>query len=162
MGFGKVKFAVAGLLIAAAMVYLIVSNTGSAAHYFLTVEELQALENEALDRNITVSGAVLGDTIVYDSSVPRVTFTIVQVPGDPDEVERAGGLAAVLHAAVNDPDAPRLEVVYEDVKPDLLQNEAQAIVRGQLGEDGRFYADDLLLKCPTRYEEDVPAQVEEP
>ena len=162
MGFGKAKFAVAGLLIAAAVVYLIVSSTGSTAHYFLTVEELGAMGREAVGRNVTVSGAVLGDTIVYDSSVPRVTFTIVQVPGDPDEVERAGGLAAVLHAAVSDPDAPRLEIVYEDVKPDLLQNEAQAIVRGQLGEDGRFYADDLLLKCPTRYEEDIPAQVEEP
>ena len=162
MGFGKAKFAVAGLLIAAAVVYLIVSSTGSTAHYFLTVEELGAMGREAVGRNVTVSGAVLGDTIVYDSSVPRVTFTIVQVPGDPDEVERAGGLAAVLHAAVSDPDAPRLEIVYEDVKPDLLQNEAQAIVRGHLGEDGRFYADDLLLKCPTRYEEDIPAQVEEP
>ena len=162
MGFGKAKFAVAGLLIAAAVVYLIVSSTGSTAHYFLTVEELGAMGREAVGRNVTVSGAVLGDTIVYDSSVPRVTFTIVQVPGDPDEVGRAGGLAAVLHAAVSDPGAPRLEIVYEDVKPDLLQNEAQAIVRGQLGEDGRFYADDLLLKCPTRYEEDIPAQVEEP
>jgi cytochrome c-type biogenesis protein CcmE len=52
--------------------------------------------------------------------------------------------------------------VYQDVKPDLLQDEAQAIVRGQLKEDGRFYADELLLKCPTRYEEDVPGQVEGP
>jgi cytochrome c-type biogenesis protein CcmE len=156
------KFVVAGLLIAAAVVYLIVSNTSSTAHYFLTVEELQATGAETVGRNVTVSGAVLGDTIVYDSSVPRVTFTIVQVPADPKEVERAGGLATVLHEAVSDPDAPRLEIVYDDVKPDLLQHEAQAILRGQLGEDGRFYADELLLKCPTRYEEDVPGQVEAP
>jgi cytochrome c-type biogenesis protein CcmE len=81
-------------------------------------------------------------------------------PGDPKELERAGGLAAVLHAAVSDPDAPRLGIVYDDVKPDLLQHEAQAIVRGRLGEDGRFYADDVLLKCPTRYEEEIPDQVE--
>jgi cytochrome c-type biogenesis protein CcmE len=157
---GKFKFIIAGLLIVAAAVYLIVSNTGSTAHYFLTVEELQALGDDALDRNITVSGAVLGDTIVYDASIPRVTFTVVQVPGDPKEVEQAGGLAKVLHAAVNDPDAPRLEIVYADVKPDLLENEAQAIVRGQLGKDDRFYADEVLLKCPSRYEEDVPGQVE--
>ncbi|MEA3340326.1 MAG: cytochrome c maturation protein CcmE [Chloroflexota bacterium] len=56
---------------------------------------------------------------------------------------------------------PRLDVVYNDVKPDLLQNEAQAIMRGRLGEDSRFYADEVLLKCPTRYEEDVPEQVRE-
>lgn len=156
------KFAVAGLLIAAAVVYLIVSSTGSTAHFFLTIEELEIMGEEAVGRNITVSGAVLGDTILYDSSAPRVTFTIVQVPADPKEVEQAGGLATVLHEAVNDPDAPRLDVVYEDVKPNLLQHEAQAILRGQLGEDGRFYADEVLLKCPTRYEEAVPDQVEGP
>jgi len=157
---GKTKFIFAGLLIVAAVAYLIISSTGSTANYFLTIEELQAMGNEATGRNITVSGAVLGDTIAYDSSVPRVTFTVVQVPGDPEEVERAGGLAKVLHDAVNDPNRPRLEVVYDDVKPDLLQNEAQAIMRGQLGDDGRFHADEVLLKCPTRYEEDVPEQTE--
>ncbi len=157
---GKVKFIVAGLLIVAAVVYLIVSNTASTANFFLTIEELQAMQGQAAGRNLTVSGAVLGDTIVYDPGKPQVTFTIVQVPGDPQEVERAGGLATVLHAAVNNPNAARLEVVYHGVKPDLLQNEAQAILRGRLGEDGRFYADDLLLKCPSRYEEELPQQSE--
>jgi cytochrome c-type biogenesis protein CcmE len=116
---------------------------------------------QAIGRPITVSGVVLGDTIVYDPAVPRVAFTIVQVPGDPQEVERAGGLAAVLHAAVQDPDAPRLDVIYGEVKPDLLQHQAQAIVRGQLREDGLFYADEVLLKCPSRYEEEIPGQVGE-
>jgi cytochrome c-type biogenesis protein CcmE len=157
---GKSKYLFAGVLIIAAVVYLIVSNTGSTAHYFLTIEEVLAMGDDKADRNITVSGAVLGDTINYDSSVPRVTFTIVQMPADPKEVEAAGGLAAVLHAAVRDPSAPRLEIVYDDVKPDLLQGEAQAIVRGRLGDRGRFHADDVLLKCPTRYEEDLPEQAE--
>jgi len=30
---------------------------------------------------------------------------------------------------------------------------------GHLGEDGIFYVDELLLKCPTKYEEAVPQQV---
>lgn len=157
---GKMKFIVAGLLIVAAVIYLIVSSTASTANYFLTIEELQAMQDQAAGRNLTVSGAVRGDTIVYDPGKPQVTFTIVQVPGDPQEVERAGGLATVLHNAVHDPTAARLEVVYHGVKPDLLQNEAQAILRGRLGEDGRFYADDLLLKCPSRYEEELPQQSE--
>jgi len=66
----KTKFTVAGLLIVAAVVYLIVSSTGSTAHFFLTIEELRAMGEEAIGRNVTVSGAVLGDTIVYDSSAP--------------------------------------------------------------------------------------------
>jgi cytochrome c-type biogenesis protein CcmE len=158
---GKSKFIAAGLLVVAAALYLVVSNTGSTAHHFLTVEELQAMGDDAFDRRLTVSGAVLGDTIAYDPSAPQVTFTIVQAPADPGEVKQAGGLAAVLHAAVGAPDAPRLEIVYDDVKPDLLRNEAQAIVRGRLGEDGRFHADEVLFKCPSRYEEDVPDQAEE-
>jgi cytochrome c-type biogenesis protein CcmE len=157
---GKTKFVAAGLIIVAAVAYLIISNTGSTAHYFLTIEELLAMEGKATERNLTISGAVLGESISYDASVPQVTFTIVQIPADPQEVKAAGGLAAVLHAAVGDQRAPRIDVVYDDVKPDLLQQEAQAIVRGQLGPDGRFYADEVLLKCPTRYEEDVPVQAE--
>ena len=158
---GRTKFVVAGLLIVAAAAYLIVSSTGSTARYFLTIDELRAMGQDATGRRATISGAVLGDTIDYDAARPRVTFTIVQVPADPDEVERAGGLSKVLHDAVTNPAAARLDVVYDDVKPDLLQHESQAIIRGQLREDGRFEADEVLLKCPTKYEEGVPDQVEE-
>jgi cytochrome c-type biogenesis protein CcmE len=51
-------------------------------------------------------------------------------------------------------------VVYSGVRPDLLRNEAQAIMTGRMGSDGKFHAEELLLKCPTKYEEAVPAQVE--
>jgi cytochrome c-type biogenesis protein CcmE len=51
-----------------------------------------------------------------------------------------------------------MTVVYVGVKPDLLRNEAQAIVTGSVGADGVFHAEELLLKCPTRYEEAVPEQ----
>ena len=157
----KTTFLLAGTLIVAAVVYLLVSSTGSTAQYFLTVDELLSKADEVVNRNVTVSGAVLGETIAYDAMGPRVTFILAHVPGDPKEIEAAGGLAQVLHDAVENPDAQILEVVYDSVKPDLLQNEAQAIARGQLGEDGRFYADELLLKCPTRYEEEIPDQAGE-
>lgn len=157
----KTTFLLAGTLIVAAVVYLLVSSTGSTAQYFLTVDELLSKADDVVNRNVTVSGAVLGETIAYDAMGPRVTFILAHVPGDPKEIEAAGGLAQVLHDAVENPDAQILEVVYDSVKPDLLQNEAQAIARGQLGEDGRFYADELLLKCPTRYEEEIPDQAGE-
>jgi cytochrome c-type biogenesis protein CcmE len=31
---------------------------------------------------------------------------------------------------------------------------------GQIDENGVFHADELLLKCPTKYEEAVPEQAE--
>ena len=157
----KTTFFLAGTVIVAAVIYLLISSTSSTAQYFLTVDELLTMDDEVVGRNITVSGAVLGETIVYDAMGPTVSFTMAHVPGDPKEVESAGGLAQVLHDAVENPHAQTLLVVYDSVKPDLLQNEAQAIARGKLGQDGRFYADDLLLKCPTRYEEEVPDQTGE-
>jgi cytochrome c-type biogenesis protein CcmE len=52
-----------------------------------------------------------------------------------------------------------LTIIYNGPQPDLLRNEAQAIVTGHLSENGDFIADELLLKCPTKYQEAVPSQV---
>lgn len=157
---GRLKFIIGGLLIVAAVVYLIVTSTQAAAQYYLTIDEMMARSGELQGRDIKLSGAVDGDTISYDAQSLTLRFTIANVPADTDEIERAGGLAKVLHEAVEDPTATRLQVQYEGPKPDLLRHEAQAIVTGQLGEDGVFYAEELLLKCPTRYEEEVPLQSE--
>lgn len=155
------NFIIASVLIIAAVVYLIVSSTGSTASFFMTIEELEAMGVEAEGRKLTVSGAVIGESIQYEQNTPRVSFTMVQIPGDPESIEAAGGLGAILHAAVQDLSRSRLEVTYDGLKPDLLTNEAQAIVRGQLQPDGTFYADDLMLKCPSKYAEDLPEQVED-
>lgn len=157
---GRAKFIIGGLLIIAAIVYLIVSSTQASAQYFLTVAELSQKGSEVVGRDVRVSGAVVGDSVQYDPQTLTLTFTVAHVPGENDEIEAAGGLAAVLHQAVIDPTRPRLQVVYEGVKPDLLRDEAQAIMTGRIGEDGVFYADELLLKCPTKYEDAVPDQVE--
>ncbi len=154
----RYKFIVGGLLIVAAIVYLIVSSTQASAQYFLTVDEMVQRGSEVIGRDLRISGAVVGDTIQYDPQTLTLTFEVADVPGDNAEIEAQGGLAAVLHQAVIDPNRTRVKVVYNGVKPDLLRNEAQAIMTGQLGEDGIFYADELLLKCPTKYEEAVPQQ----
>lgn len=156
----KVKFFIGGLLIAAAVIYLIVSSLQSSSQYFLTVQELQERGSAVVGRSVRLSGAVIGESIEYDSDTLTLRFTIANTPGDQAEVDAAGGLEAVLHAAVMDPNAARIVVQYEGVMPDMMRNEAQAIVTGKLGEDGVFYADELLLKCPTKYEDAVPGQVD--
>lgn len=157
----RAKFFVGGLLILAAVIYLIVSSTQANAQYFLTVDELMANQRENMGRDLRISGAVIGDSISYDPDSLRLTFTVAHVPGDNKEIEAQGGLAEVLSAAVADPNRAQLQVVVEgQPKPDLLRNEAQAIMTGQMGEDGKFYATELLLKCPTKYEEAVPEQAE--
>jgi cytochrome c-type biogenesis protein CcmE len=153
------KFILGGVLILAAVVYLIASSTQASAEYFMTVDELAAKGQSVVGKNLRVSGAVIGDTIQYDPQTLTLSFTVAHVPGDNKEIEAEGGLAAVLHQAVIDPSREHLKVVYIGPKPDLLRDEAQAIMTGHLGTDGIFYADELLLKCPTRYQEAVPSQV---
>ncbi len=156
----KSKFILGGLLILAAVVYLIASSTQASAEYFMTVDELKADGSEAIGKSLRASGAIIGDTIQYDPETLTLEFEIAHVPGDNAEIEAQGGLAFVLHQAVTDPTRERIQVVFVGPKPDLLRDEAQAIMTGHLGEDGIFYADELLLKCPTKYEEAVPEQSE--
>ncbi|MBX3082708.1 MAG: cytochrome c maturation protein CcmE [Anaerolineae bacterium] len=143
------KFVGAGLVILAAAVYLIASGTAAGARYFITVNDL--MKGSYVNQTVRISGAVIGDTIKYDSKNLIIDFTIANIPADTTD------LAATLHKAVLDPNATKLVIHMEgQVKPDLLQDEAQAIITGKLGADGIFYADELLLKCPSRYSEISP------
>jgi cytochrome c-type biogenesis protein CcmE len=152
------KFVIGGVLILAAVVILIWTSSVQSAEYFYTIDELNAKGANAVDRNMRVSGAVIGDSIQYDAQNLTLSFEVAHVPADNLAIESEGGLAEVLHQAVLDPSRARIKVVYVGPKPDLLRNEAQAIMTGRMGQDGVFYAEELLLKCPTRYEEAVPEQ----
>jgi cytochrome c-type biogenesis protein CcmE len=156
----RMKFIFGGLLIVAAVVYLIISSTQASAQYFLTIDEVIEKGASVVGRDLRLSGAVIGDSIEYDPQTLTLRFVIAHIPGDNQEIEAQGGLVEVLHQAVIDPNRSRITVEYNGVKPDLLRDEAQAIMTGQIGDDGIFYADELLLKCPTKYEEAVPDQAE--
>lgn len=146
------KFLVGGVLMLAAVVYLIIGGTLTGARYFISIDEL-VNNPQYIGQTVRVSGAVLGDTIIYDSENLIIDFDVVHIPDD------IPNLALALYTAVSNPDAARLSVHIEnEVKPDLLQHEAQAILTGKMGSDGIFYANELLLKCPSRYEEGAPNQ----
>jgi len=152
------KFVFGGMLILGAVVFLIWSATTSTSEYFLTIDELHAKGSSIVNKNLRVSGAVIGDTIQYDADTLTLTFEVAHVSGDNAQLETEGGLAVALHDAVMDPSRSRMTVVYVGPMPDLLRHEAQAIVTGHIDAEGIFHADELLLKCPTKYEEAVPEQ----
>jgi len=155
---GRMKFIIGGLLIIVAIGYLIISSTKANAQYFYTVDELKSRGQSVVGQNVRISGAVVGDSIQYDPQSLALSFTIANVPADNKQIEAQGGLAKVLHEAVTDSGRSRMQTVYMGPKPDLLRDEAQAIMTGHIGDDGVFYADELLLKCPTKYEEALPSQ----
>jgi cytochrome c-type biogenesis protein CcmE len=149
---GRWKFLVGGLLILGAVGYLIASGMIAGASYYITVDDLLSKPDYA-SKPVRMAGVVLGDSIQYDAENLVLDFTIANVPMNYDN------LAEALHLAAINPDAQRIHVHMENVvKPDLLQHEAQAILSGELGEDGIFYATELNLKCPTRFEEAQPGQ----
>jgi len=150
----RAKFLIGGVLLLGAVIYLVFSATTNSTTYFITVDEL-VNDVDNIGKTVRISGAVIGDTIIYDEQNLTIDFTVANVDSD------TGDLATSLYQAVNNPTATRLRVYIEnEVKPDLLQHEAQAIMTGHLGEDGVFYATELLLKCPSRYGETVPGQSE--
>lgn len=142
-GSSRIKFVAGGIVILLAVGYLIVSSFGSSSQYFFTISELRDKGEEIRGDDVRISGRVIGDSIFYDAQALRLEFDVVDDLAD---------LSNPLH------------IVYHGPKPDLMQHEAQAIIEGTWQNDGVFYAhdraDSLLLKCPTRYEEEYPEQIE--
>ena len=138
----RMKFVIGGVLLVAAIAYLVVNAMSGNTQLYKTVNEFYAEQDRLVGRDLRVAGFVLGDTIEFtqiDASTSRLEFDIVDDVNNPSQR---------LHViAMNEP------------KPDLLQHEAQALVEGSANENGEFISNPggLLLKCPTRYEELDPA-----
>lgn len=147
---GRLKFLIGGGVILAAVIYLVVSGTMSGAQYFITVD--QVVHDKAYAaQTVRISGAVIGDSIKVDAEKLTLDFDIANVPTTYTDLGQA------LHDAVLDPNATRLHVHVENqVKPDLLKNEAQAILTGHVDANGVFQGTELLLKCPSRFMEQSP------
>lgn len=139
----KPKYLLGLALIAAAVVFLIVTSMSANAQYFYTVAELRAKGQGMIDQNVRISGAVINSSTMFEvrDNQPYLEFEIA-------DADKVGSQTP-------------LRIVYNGPKPDLINEpHAQAIVEGHLGADGKFHADNLLLKCPSRYEEEFPNQVE--
>jgi cytochrome c-type biogenesis protein CcmE len=150
----RVRFLIGGLILLAAVAYLIFSTLRNQQESFYTIATVTANPDRYVDKSARISGVVLGDTIGYDGHI--LTFVIADIPEGTGAVQDQTW-EDMLHTAATDPTIPHIKVVLVDQpKPDMLKNEAQAIITGKLGEDGVFYADELLLKCPTRYQEAAP------
>lgn len=149
---GRWKFIVGGVLILGAVVFLIASGMATGARFYVTVDEV-VNDTAYAGQIVRVTGAVIGETINYDMENLLIEFTVANIP------EQFDDLATALHEAVENPDATRMQVRVENqVKPELLQHEAQAIMTGRMGEDGIFHVTELNLKCPSRFIESGPDQ----
>lgn len=135
----KVKFIVGGLVIAALIIYLIVSSISSAGAYYREVGEVLAQQTELTGKNLRVSGNIVTESVRYDAANLDLNF-LISDPADPNK---------------------QLAIHFHGVQPDQITRPgSSAIVEGALGPNG-VEANNLLLKCPSRYEEGVQKDYEE-
>lgn len=139
----RLKFVIGGVVLVAAIVFLVVNAMSGATQLYKTVDEFYAEQDRLVGRDLRIAGMVVGDSIQFtqiDATTSRLEFDVV------DNINNPGQRLRVV--AMNEP------------MPDLLQHEAQALVEGHVNENGEFMVNNggLMLKCPTRYEELDPAQ----
>ncbi|MFQ5578593.1 MAG: cytochrome c maturation protein CcmE [Anaerolineae bacterium] len=131
----KIKFIVGGLVIAAAIAYLIFTGIQSTSAYFLTVSELYGKGQEIIGRQVRVSGMVDAETIDYNHKELILAFDVMDEGGK------------------------HLPVVFNGPKPDQMREGAEAIIEGTF-DGSTFQAKSLLLKCPSRYEEGTIEEIQ--
>lgn len=129
----RTKYLVGGLLLMLFVGFLgfqVVQATTTTGAYYMTVAELQERAPQLYGERVRVSGNVVDGS--EDWNAREIT----------------------LRFAIADESAGELPIVFYGPRPDNFQRAASAIVEGELLPDGTFQAETLLLKCPSRYEED--------
>ena len=128
----KIKFIIGGLVIVALIGYLIVSSISNAGAYYREVGEVLQQQTALTGKALRVSGNIVTESIDYDAANLDLDFKI----SDPADASK------------------QLPIHFHGVQPDQIGREgSSAIVEGTLGSDGVVEANNLLLKCPSRYEE---------
>jgi cytochrome c-type biogenesis protein CcmE len=129
------KSHIIGIVVIAIAVFVIISTAGDASTY-VTFEEAKTLFDEGNDKKVHVVGQLKigksGDILGVEPGKDMLTVTFLMVDNN-NETNK---------------------VFYnKPMPPDLKQSE-QVVVIGQYKDD-LFIADQILLKCPSKYEENT-------
>jgi len=107
--------------------WLLYTSIESATAPYLTVTEL--LADGSSDRIVRATGTVVGETIAWDAEELVLRFDLTD-------------------------DGGSIRVDYHGARPDLLEDGIEAVVEGRYRGESRFEAAEILLKCPSKYEEE--------
>lgn len=126
-------FVIAGLAIAAAVIYLVVANTGTSAEYYMTIHELQTCSSCA-GQSVRVAGFVSPAGVTQVDGGKSVQFAITD-----------SATSATQHMMVS----------YPGIVPDTVRAGTQVVVEGHYTQ-GVFQATTLLAKCPSKFQAATP------
>jgi cytochrome c-type biogenesis protein CcmE len=136
----NLKFIVAGGVITLAVAYLITMGLQGTTQYFLTVSELQAKGPAMQNQTLRVSGTLVPGSLEHLADGLSVQFLIADAAAaTPLTVTYRGGQVP-------------------DTMADTNAGDVQIVAEGKLNAEGRFTANDVLAKCPSRLEDAAPPQ----
>jgi len=128
------KSHIIGIVVIAIAVFVIISTAGDASTY-VTFDEAKSLFESGISKKVHVVGQLKtdesGEIVGVQPSEDKLSVTFLMVDNNQETNK----------------------VFYnKPIPPDLKQSE-QVVVIGQYKND-IFYANQILLKCPSKYEED--------
>lgn len=123
-----VKFLIGGVVVAAVIGVLIATSFSGSTSDYLTVAEVRALGAEQT-RDSRVAGAIVPDSVNWSTRDLHLTFEIQDETG-------------------------KLAISYYGPQPDMLVDAVEAVAIGKYDPESQlFEAEELLMKCPSKYEE---------
>ncbi|MFO0725009.1 MAG: cytochrome c maturation protein CcmE [Myxococcota bacterium] len=131
------KFGASVLVIGAAVAYLLQSSMSEQVEYYRPADEVVVNAAALKGQKMRMGGKVRAGTIFMKPGTLDYQFDVYPIEGMLKFKEAANKTVTVR---------------YSGVVPDTFKDDAQVIVTGKLGEDGVFVANDLLAKCPSKYE----------
>ena len=131
------RFIIVAAVVVLALAFMIWAAFGENKRYFLTVSELNS--KQAVQE-------------IPDGQMVRVSGILVE--GTFDRLDKS----TVSHFQLTDKDglssgSALLPATYTGVLPDLFFNpHSEIILEGSYNGDGVFHADEILVKCPSKYQ----------
>ncbi len=128
----RTRFLVVSAVIALSLGYMIYAAFPGNALYFLTVSEFTSRSEVQDGRVLRVSGKLVEGTFGREGNSIDSQFQITDKDGD------SSGIT--------------LQASYTGVLPDLFFNpHSELILEGAYGRNQVFHADEILVKCPSKY-----------
>lgn len=124
----KAKYYIGAAIILAFLVW------GASAFMTTTVQYVSLDQAMKSTRTVQVMGKIDFDAVHYDSDNSRLEFAVY----DPEAADPHSG--------------KRIEVLYYGVVPGNFDQATSVVLKGSPGEEGKFVADQMLVKCPSKYQ----------
>lgn len=134
---GMAIWSVVGIILVAAAIAFVVYDGLKSETYFYTVDQAVAQGTDLPGQRVRVKGVV-----------------------EPGSIEgKDGELGRTFRIAEN---GKSLRVTYDKAMPDTFEESREVVVQGEVDDDMTIVADEVLVKCPSRYEGNPPTANEKP